>query len=125
MDKMKFKTGMIYRSKTHPQFDMVIDCVRYQFNDNGKIEDYGTMIAWCNIEREKFMKFVEEKLGKNRDSTYPYAFYGECSLSSAKQRIKKYNLEYVGMSDDEVVIYNNDEFEYFSAFKDKHSKLSK
>lgn len=124
MRNLQFKTGMIYKSKTHPQFDMIIDCVQYQFDDNGKIENYGTVITWCNINKAEFMKFTEEKLGKDRETTYPYAFYGECSISAIKQRIKKYNLEYVGMSDDEISIYRDDEYEYFSSFKEKHSKLS-
>jgi len=122
--KLPFKTGMIYRSDTHPQFDMIIDCVQYQFDDNGKIENYGIVISWCNIEREKFMEFVYQKLGKDRETTYPYAFCGECSIQSIKQRIQKYKLKYVRMSEDEVVVYTDNEYEYFSAFKNEHSKLS-
>ena len=124
--ELQFKTGMIYRSKTHPQFDMIIDCVQYQFDDYGKLEKYGTVISWCNINKEKFTEFVDKKLGKNRkpDTTYPYSFYGECSVESIKNRIKKYNLIYCGVSDDEISIYRDDEYEYFSAFKEKHSKLS-
>lgn len=33
--------------------------------------------------------------------------------------IKKYELEYVGMSDREVTIYQDNEDEYSSGFKDK------
>lgn len=123
---LPFKTGMIYRSETHPQFDMIIDFVTYVFNDDGKINKYGTIICWCNINENKFTEFVDLKLGKGRSnkSTFPYSYFGECSINSLKQRIKKYNLKYCGMSDDEVTVYQNDEFEYCAGFKEMHSKLS-
>lgn len=117
-----FKTGMIYRSKTHPQFDLIIDFVSYNPN---KLSGYGNVICWCNINRTEFNKFIEGKLGKNRETTYPYSYAGECSIKSMKQRIKKYELEYVGMSDDVVNIYNDCEYEYCSGFSNKYSKLSK
>lgn len=124
---LPFKTGMIYRSETHPQFDMIIDFVQYQIDCTGKIEKYGTVICWCNINRKLFFEFVNLKLGKNRksNSTFPYSFYGECSVDSLKQRLKKYNLKFVGMSDDKITIYKDDEYEYCSGFDDKCSALSK
>ena len=118
---------MIYKSKTHPQFDMIIDYVNYYFDENGNIEPHGTFASWCNINREAFTKFTDNKLGKERTkkSTFPYAFYGDGKLSSITRRIKNYNLEYQGLSDDEVVIYCDDEWEYSSGFKEGYSKLSK
>ena len=59
---------MIYRSKTHPWFDMIVDYCHYEFNDKGNIEKYGTIICWCNINRLDFDNFIEIKLGKNRKS---------------------------------------------------------
>ena len=117
-NKIPFRTGMIYRSETHPQFDMMIDFVQYQFDDNYKIRKYGTVICWVNINREKFDEFIDLKLGKDRksDTTFPYPFFGECSVESIKQRIRKYNLKYIGDSDKEVKIYNDNEFEYCSGF---------
>lgn len=116
---LPFKTGMIYKSETHPQFDMVIDFVSYVLDDDGKIQKYGTFVNWCNINKEKFSEFVDMKLGKDRanKSTFPYAFYGECSVEGIKNRIRKYNLKYVGMSDKVVEIYRDNEFEYCSGFK--------
>ena len=116
----------MYRSKTHPQFDMIIDFVTYYFDENNKIENLYTIICWCNINPKAFSSFVDEKLGQHRkgDTTYPYAFYGECGIASIKQRIRKYNLEYIGMSDDDIKVYKDDEYEYVSGFANKHSKLS-
>lgn len=34
--------------------------------------------------------------------------------------IKKYELEYVGMSDREITVYQDDEAEYSSGFKNKY-----
>lgn len=124
MKKEPFKTGMMFKSKTHPQFDLIIDFVCY--HRNYEIYDYNlfSIICWTNINRESFDKFIEEKLGKNRKDTYPYAFAGECTIKSMKQRIKKYNLEYIGMSDDEITIYDDNEYKYCSGFANMHSKLS-
>lgn len=126
MRKEPFKTGMIFRSKTHPQFDLIIDYVHYERSaDNTYDFNLFSMISWCNINRKAFDDFIEKKLGKDKKSTFPYAFYGECTIKSMKQRIKKYNLKYISMSDDEINIYTNNEFEYSSGFKDMHSKLTK
>lgn len=117
-----FKTGMIYRSKTHPQFDLIIGFVEYNPN---RLSDYGNIVCWCNINRSEFEKFIDMKLGKNKTSTFPYVYAGECNIYSMKQRIKKYNLEYVGMSDDEVNIYNDEEDMFSSGFSNMHSELTK
>ena len=121
---LPFITGMVYKSETHPQFDMIIDFVQYILDDDGKIDKYGTIICWCNINKTEFDKFIELKLGSNRETTHPYPFAGECGVQAIKQRIRKYNLKFVGMSEDEVTVYNNDEFEYCSGFNNKFSKLS-
>lgn len=125
--ELKYKTGMIFRSETHPQFDMIISFVNYAFDDRGKIDNYPTLISWCNINKMEFSKFVNEKLGKKRAdiSTAPYAFFGEGKISTINQRIKKYNLKYEGCSEDEIVVYTDDEWEYCSGFKNMSSELSK
>ena len=118
IDKIKFKTGMTYKSETHPQFDMEIDFMTYMFNDEGKINKYGTVICWNNINREEFDKFLDLKLGVNRKSTFPYPWSGECGVNGIKQRIKKYNLKFIGMSDKEVKVYDDNEYEYCSGYKE-------
>ena len=59
---LPFRTGMVYKSKTHPQFDMIIDFVQYVFNDNDKISKLGTLICWCNINKTEFDKFIDTNL---------------------------------------------------------------
>ena len=123
MKEIPFKTGMIYRSKTHPQFDLIIDFVNYQKDDEtGKIIEEFSIICWTNINRIEFDKFCEQHC-KSKDSTFPYPYGGECQIKSMKQRIKKYGLEFAGMSDDEVSVYDNDDFTYCSGFRGMHSKL--
>lgn len=125
MRQEPYKTGMIFRSKTHPQFDLIIDYVNYaRCSENSYNFNLFSIICWCNINRKAFDEFIETKLGKDKENTFPYAWAGECKINSMKQRLKKYNLEYVGMSDDIVNIYNNDEGEYSSGFKERCSKLS-
>lgn len=119
-NKKEFKTGMIYRSKTHPQFDLIIDYVSY---NPSKLSDYGNIVCWCNINRKAFEDFVELK-GKNMGNTFPYPYCGECSIKSMRQRIKKYNLEFVAVSDDEINFYEDSEFMYSSGFKNHKSHLS-
>jgi len=124
LKEIPFKTGMIYRSKTHPQFDLIIDYVNYQKDDEtGNIIKEFSIVCWCNINKSEFDKFCEKHC-KSKESTFPYAYWGECQIESMKQRIKKYNLGFIEMSDDEVTIYNNNDFEYTSGFKTMHSKLS-
>lgn len=113
-DNKIFKTGMIYRSKTHPQFDLIINFVSYNPN---KLNAYGNIVGWCNINKDEFNKFIDAKLGKNKKSTFPYAYAGDCNINSMKQRLKKYNLEYVGMSDSPVSIYEDNEDIYCSGFR--------
>ena len=51
-------------------------------------------------------------------TTFPYPFWGEMKTKSMDAYIKKYDLEYVGMSEREVVIYNDNECEYSAGFKE-------
>lgn len=125
MYKEPFKTGMIFRSKTHPQFDLIIDYVSYyRCSENTYDFNLFSIICWSNINREEFTKFVEQKLGKDYGSTFPYVYAGECKISSMKQRLKKYNLEFVGMTDEDILVYTDNSMEYSSGFKNMHSKLS-
>ncbi len=45
---------------------------------------------------------------------------GEMKPKSMDAYIKKYELEYVGMSDREITVYQDDEAEYSSGFKNKY-----
>ena len=45
---------------------------------------------------------------------------GEMKPKSMDTYIKRYELEYVGMCDREIIIYEDDEDEYASGFKNKY-----
>ncbi len=119
--KEDLKTGMIFKSETHPQFDFVIDFVNYLRCQD---DEYGSVICWHLINDEAFKDFVCKKKGyKNmkellkKTNTFPYAYAGEGMPKSIKARIKKYNMKYIGMSDDEVIVYRDNVDEYSSGFK--------
>lgn len=88
-------------------------------------------VCWQRANGVEFDKFVCKKKGYDyvpeengrmdfRDkTTFPYPSFGEVKPKSLDANIKKYELEYAGMSDKEVTIYKNDEAEYSSGFKDK------
>lgn len=50
-------------------------------------------------------------------STFPYPFFGEMHQKSMDNYIRKYEMEFCGMSDKEVIVFNDDAFEYCSGFK--------
>ena len=123
--KEYFKTGMMFRSKTHPHYDFVIDFVEYARASYEQNDEYGSIIWWYRINDEAFDEFVSEKKGVNSinelldsgKNTFPYTYTGEGMPKSIKAMVRKYNMEYVGMIDKEVVVYRDDEIEYSSGFK--------
>jgi len=114
--KIPFKAGMMFESQENPQFNCMIDFVLFQYDDDNKIIDYVQIIDWSNTNKEEFDKFCNTHC-KGKESTFPYAFWGECNVKSFKSRLKKYNLKFIGMNDKETVVYKNDEFEYCEGFK--------
>lgn len=130
--KEDLKSGMMFRSKTHPHFDLVIDYVLYcRSYYNYHKDEYGSIVTWYRINDEAFDNFVKEKKGAtikellaSGKNTFPYSYAGEGMPKSIKAMIRKYNMEFVGMIDKEVVVYNDDEIEYVSALKgDKESDV--
>lgn len=131
--KEKYKTGMIFRSKKYPWADIIIDYVSY----NRMAENYYefntySIIDWYRSNGIEFDKFVCRRKGYDYDpredgrmdfrdkTTFPYPFWGEMKPKSMDAYIKKYELEYVGMSDRETTVYQDDEAEYSSGFKNKY-----
>lgn len=131
--KEKYKTGMIFRSKKYPWADIIIDYVSY----NRMAENYYefntySIIDWYRSNGIEFDKFVCRRKGYDYDpredgrmdfrdkTTFPYPFWGEMKPKSMDAYIKKYELEYVGMSDREITVYQDDEAEYSSGFKNKY-----
>lgn len=127
--KEKYKPGMIFRSKKYPWADIVIDFVSY-VRDVDSAYEFNTfsIIDWTRANTVEFDKFVCKKKGYSyipdengemdfRDkTTFPYPFWGEMQQKSMDAYIRKYELEYVGMSDREIKVYEDDEGRYSSGF---------
>lgn len=131
--KEKYKTGMIFRSKKYPWTDLIIDYVSYnRMAKNPYDFNIFSIIDWYRVNGVEFDKFVCRRKGYDyvpeengrmdfRDkTTFPYPSWGEMKTKSMDAYIKKYELEYVGMSDREIIIYRDDEDEYASGFKNRY-----
>ncbi len=130
--KEKYKTGMIFRSKKYPWTDIMIDYVSYnRMTENSYEFNTFSIINWHRANGVEFDKFVCKRKGYDynpeedgrmdfRDkTTFLYPSCGEMKPKSMDAYIKKYELEYVEMSDREITIYQDDEVEYSSGFKNK------
>ena len=123
--KEKYKTGMIFRSKKYPWTDLVIDFVSYtRGSETTYTFNMNSIIDWVRINEEAFDKHISEVKGidynkvKNHEvNTFPYPFFGEMHQKSMDNYIRKYEMEFCGMSDKEVIVFNDDAFEYCSGFK--------
>ena len=110
--KEKYKTGMIFRSKKYPWADIIIDYV-----------SYNRMAENSYVCRRKGYDYDPEEDGRmdfKDKTTFPYPSWGEMKPKSMDAYIKKYELEYVGTSDREIIIYQDNEDEYSSGFKNKY-----
>ena len=123
--KEKYKTGMIFRSKKDPWTDLVIDFVSYiRGSETVYTFNMNSIIDLVRINEEAFNKHISVSKGidydkvKNHEvSTFPYPFFGEMHQKSMDNYIRKYEMEFCGMSDKEVIVFNDDAFEYCSGFK--------
>lgn len=125
--KEKYKPGMIFRSKKYPWTDFVIDFVQYYRDcESAYTFNMNSIIDWTRINKEAFDKHISVAKGidynkvKNHDvNTFPYPFWGEMHQKSMDNYIRKYEMEFSGMSDREVVVYK-DTFEYCAGLRDKN-----
>lgn len=123
--KEKYKTGMIFRSKKYPWTDFVIDFVSYiRGSETAYTFNMNSIIDWVRINEEAFDKHISVSKGidynevkNHKVSTFPYPFFGEMHQKSMDNYIRKYEMEFYGMSDKEVIVFNDDAFEYCSGFK--------
>ena len=129
--KEKYKTGMIFRSKKYPWADILIDYVTYNRIAETSYEfNTFSIIGWQraneiefdkHVCKQKWYDYTPEQNGRmdfRSKTTFPYAFFGEMTPKSMDSYIKKYELEYVGMSNKVIYIYKDDELEYSSGLKD-------
>lgn len=117
--KEKYKTGMIFRTKEYPHKDIEIGYVSYaRDSESAYMFNMLSIIDWSIANREAFNKYVCEKKGTDYSTTFPYPSWGEMRTKSIDAYIRKYKLEFVGMSDKKVDIYADNEYEYSSGFRE-------
>lgn len=119
--KEKYRPGMIFRSEKYPWADIMIDYVYYsRLCDCAYEFNAYSIIDWKRANVEGFLKHVSVAKGidynyfKNDpdSSTFPFAYFGEKRQDSMDKYIKKYELKYVGQSNEAVKIYTDNETEY-------------
>lgn len=128
--KEKYKAGMIFRSKKYPWADILIDYVSYcRCADSAYEFNLFSIIDWSRANTVEFDKFVCKRKGYDytpdengvmdfRDkTTFPYPSFGEMKPKSMDAYIKKYELEFVGMSNREVNVYMDEDYEYSAGLK--------
>lgn len=127
--KEKYKPGMIFRSKKYPGLDFVIDCVQY-YRDCESAYNFNmnSIIDYDRINEEAFIKYVSvakgvdcNKIKNGEINTFPYPFHGEVHQKSMDDYIRKYEMEFSEMSDKEVVVFHDDDFEYFACLKGENN----
>ena len=101
---MKLEIGQVWVSESNPHesfkiYDGCVDTCVDAFEDESipfdKQPETVKVFFWERLDREAFFKFVDEKKGKNRESTYPYAWCGESKKSSLVAKIKKNDMKLV------------------------------
>lgn len=99
---MNIQIGQTWISETHPHesfkiYDGVVDTCVDAFSDEtiefDKQPESCKIFFWERCEKAMFEKFLDEKLGIGRDSSYPYAWCGESKKSSIVKKIRKYNMK--------------------------------
>ncbi len=103
-NKLQLEIGQVWISESSPHenfkiYDGIVDtCVdafedeSVPFNDQ---PESTKIFFWERLDRQSFLKFVEEKKGENSDSTYPYAWCGESKKASLVSKIKKHNMKLI------------------------------
>lgn len=101
---MKLLIGQEWMSESHPHENFkvtggVIDTCSDQYDHDKHFElpfvlnlESTKIFFWERTDAESFNAFLYEKIG-DKDSTYPYAWNGECKKPALVRRIKKYNMK--------------------------------
>lgn len=92
MSNIEIKIGQQWISEKYPHENFVIY--------DGIPED--KVLFWRRSNSSAFEQFITHKKGSSIDelisngkNTYPYAWAGECSISSLKSKIKKYEMRLI------------------------------
>jgi hypothetical protein len=102
---MKLEVGQKWVSESNPHEDFEIyDGCEDDFvlsdlagnHYNSKFEDLpesAKIYFWRRTNDEAFDKFIVSKKGENYDSTYPFAWSGECKRHPIVSKIKKFGMK--------------------------------
>jgi len=99
---MKLKLGDIWISESHPQESFEIyggsvdTCTDMEVKYDKSFEEqyeYNKIFFWRKHDIDKFNKYIEHKLGNKVNSTYPYAWCGECKKYTLTKKIKDFNMK--------------------------------
>lgn len=99
---MKLNLGDIWISKEHPHENFkvyagIVDSCHesYPFDVDSfdNLPESAKILFWERTNNEAFDKFLDNKLGENRQNNYPYGFCGETKKSYLVNKIKKFNME--------------------------------
>lgn len=128
--KEKYKPGMIFRSKEHPEKDIKITFVCYWRGDTADECNIFSLIDWCIANEEAFDKFVCEKKGYDyspaadrrmdfsNKTTFPYPSWGEMKPRSMDQYIRKYGLVLSEEADEkDIAVYADNDGEYSAGLR--------
>ncbi|PSA89279.1 hypothetical protein C6370_20115 [Bacillus atrophaeus] len=98
---MELKIGQEWISEKHPHenfkiYGGIVDTCVDLFNDESVPFDEqpegAKIFFWERTDYASFDKYVESKLGRNRDSTHPFARCGETKKSGLIAKIRKFNM---------------------------------
>ncbi|MFV4887439.1 hypothetical protein RY279_18525 [Bacillus velezensis] len=98
---MKLEIGQEWVSEKHPHenfriYGGVVDTCADSFKDESirfdEQPEGAKIFFWERADYASFDKYVESKLGRNRESTYPFARCGETKKSGLVAKIKKFNM---------------------------------
>lgn len=93
---MKIENNQIWISKENPHKSIKITGIGEMYDTT----DEGMYCLWTVYDEEAWDRFVLDKkfngegdLREHIKNTFPYAFSGECSIKSMKQRIRRDKLD--------------------------------
>ncbi|MCY8922166.1 hypothetical protein [Bacillus atrophaeus] len=98
---MELKIGQEWISEKHPHenfkiYGGIVDTCVDSFKDESipfdEQPEGAKIFFWERTDNVSFNKYVESRLGSNRDSTHPFARCGESKKSGLIAKIKKFNM---------------------------------
>lgn len=97
---MKIELYQTWLSESHPHESFVIydginveTGIDHGTNDFNELPEKAKIYCWKRYDKFAFDDFIKSKKGEDYDSTYPYAWAGECKKQGIVNKIKKFNMQ--------------------------------